>query len=155
MKGTMVKSQQEYNQTVIAEFRANGGKVADFATTPLLLLTTVGTRSGQPRITPLAYTTDGDRFIVIASDKGNPVHPGWYYNALAHPVVTVEIGCERFQARAIATQEPERSRLFAQMAEQMPAFAEYQGKTSRRIPVIALVRREATHGEKKEKNHGH
>src|SRR5438034_92373 len=67
-KGTMMSSQKEYNQTVIAEFRADGGKVADFATTPLLLLTTVGARSGQPRITPLAYTTDGNRFIVIASD---------------------------------------------------------------------------------------
>ena len=139
-----MSNQKEYNQTIIAEFRANVGKVADFATTPLLLLTTVGARSGQPRITPLAYTTDGNRFIVIASDKGNPVHPGWYHNVLAHPVVMVEIGCERFQARAIVTQEPERSRLFAQMAEQMPAFAEYQGKTSRRIPVVALVRREAT-----------
>lgn len=83
----------------------------------------------------------GDRFIVIASDKGNPVHPGWYYNELAHPLVTIEIGGERFQARAVATSEPERSRLFKQMS----AFAEYQGKTSRRIPVVALVRGEDNH----------
>jgi deazaflavin-dependent oxidoreductase (nitroreductase family) len=141
----MMSSQKEYNQTVIAEFRARGGKVRDFATTPLLLLTTIGAKSDQPRITPLAYTTDGDRIILIASDKGSPVHPGWYYNVLAHPIVTVEIGCEHFQARAIVTEEPERSRLFAQMAHQMPAFAECQYKTSRRIPVIALVRIDANH----------
>ena len=140
-----MNDQKEYNQTVIAEFRSNGGKVAHFATTPLLLLTTVGARSGESRITPLAYTTDGDRFIVIASDKGNPAHPGWYHNVLAQPIVTVEIGCERFQARALVTEEPERSRLFVQMAAQMPAFAEYQSKTSRRIPVVALARLEATH----------
>lgn len=141
----MKSQQKEYNQTVVAEFRANGGKVEDFATTPLLLLTTLGAKSGQPRITPLAYTTNGGRFILIASDKGSPVHPGWYYNVLAHPLVTVEIGRERFQARAVVTEEPERSRLFAQMAEQMPDFAEYQNKTSRRIPVVALVRQEASH----------
>lgn len=140
-----MSSQKEYNQTVIAEFRANGGKVAHFATTPLLLLTTVGAKSGQPRTSPLAYTTDGDRFILIASDKGSPAHPGWYYNVLAHPIVTVEIGHERFQARAIVTKEPERSRLFAQMASQLAGFAEYQEKTKRRIPVVALVRLEATH----------
>lgn len=135
-----MNSQKEYNQIVIAEFRARGGTVRDFATTPLLLLTTIGAKSGQPRITPLAYTTDGDRIILIASDKGSPVHPGWYYNVLAHPVVTVEIGRERFQARAVAIQEPERLRLYTQMANQMPAFAEYQSKTSRRIPVVALER---------------
>src|SRR5579884_3255097 len=121
-------SQQEYNKVVIEEFRGRGGKVRDFATTPLLLLTTTGARSGRARVTPLAYTTDGDRFILIASDKGSPVHPGWYYNIVAHPVVTVEIGNERFQAQAVVVEEPERSRLYKQMADQMPAFAEYQSK---------------------------
>ncbi|MBO0796297.1 MAG: nitroreductase family deazaflavin-dependent oxidoreductase [Ktedonobacteraceae bacterium] len=140
-----MSSQKEYNQTVIAEFRARGGKVKDFATTPLLLLTTIGVRSGQPRVTPLAYTTDHDRIILIASDKGSPVHPGWYYNLLACPVVMVEVGHERFQARAVVTQEPERSRLYTQMANQLPGFAEYQRKTSRRIPVIALQRIDASH----------
>jgi deazaflavin-dependent oxidoreductase (nitroreductase family) len=140
-----VSSQKEYNQAVIAEFRANGGKVKDFASTPLLLLTTTGVKSGQPRVTPLAYTIDGDRIILIASDKGSPVHPAWYYNVLAHPVVTVEIGYECFQARAVVTQEPERSHLYTQMANQLPGFAEYQRKTSRRIPVIALERVDASH----------
>ena len=143
-KGTMMRSQKEYNQIVITEFRTNGGKVRDFATTPLLLLTTIGAKSGQLRITPLAYTTDGGHIILIASDKGSTVHPGWYYNLLAHPIVTIEIGHEGFQARAVITEEPERSRLYAQMADHMPAFAEYQRKTSRRIPVIALERIDAS-----------
>lgn len=141
----MSNQQKEYNQTVIAEFRTRGGKVGDFATTPLLLLTTIGARSGQPRVTPLAYTTDQKRIILIASDKGSPVHPGWYHNLLAHPVVTVEIGQECFQAQAVVTQEPERSRLYTQMANQLPGFAEYQLKTSRQIPVVVLQRMDASH----------
>ncbi|GCE03117.1 nitroreductase family deazaflavin-dependent oxidoreductase [Dictyobacter aurantiacus] len=130
--------QKEYNKTIIAEFRANGGRTKDFAATPLPLLTTIGARSGQPRITPLAYTTDGDRFVLIASDKGSPNHPGWYHNLLAHPVVTIEIGHEHFQARAVIPEEPERTRLYKQMSDQMSAFAEYQQLTNRKIPVVTL-----------------
>jgi deazaflavin-dependent oxidoreductase (nitroreductase family) len=143
----MMSSQKEYNQTVIAEFRANNGRVEHFAAThtPLLLLTTVGAKSGQSRVTPLAYTIDDDRIILIASDKGSPVHPGWYHNVLAHPIVTVETGNECFQARAVVMQEPERSRLYTQMANQLAGFAEYQLKTSRKIPVIALQRIDASH----------
>src|SRR6266550_7757185 len=96
---------KEFNQNIITEFRANGGKVSGlFANVSLLLLTTVGAKSGQPRTMPLAYTTDGDHFIVIASKGGAPTNPDWYHNLLANPLVTVEIGNERFQARAVAAE---------------------------------------------------
>ena len=137
-----MSSFNDFNQTVIAEFHANGGKVGGmFANTTLLLLTTIGAKSGQPRTTPLAYTTDGDRFIVIASKAGAPTNPDWYYNLLANPIVTVEIGQERFQARAVVAKGQERDRLYTQMAERLPQFAEYQQKTTnRQIPVVVLER---------------
>jgi deazaflavin-dependent oxidoreductase (nitroreductase family) len=139
--GEYMNNFKEFNQNVIAEFRANGGKVGGlFANTPLLLLTTFGAKSGQPRITPLAYTTDGDHFIVIASKGGAPTNPDWYYNLLVNPVVTVEVGYERFQARAVVAEEQQRERLYNQMAERLPQFAEYQRNTSRHIPLIILER---------------
>jgi len=129
------------NETVITEFRSNGGKVrGDFANMSLLLLTTIGAKSGQTYTTPLAYTTDEDHFVIIASKAGASTNPDWYYNLLAHPVATVEIGSERFQARAEVTSEPKRERLFAKMDEQIPGFTEYQRKTSRKIPVLTLER---------------
>ena len=132
---------KEFNQNIITEFHANGGKVSGlFANVPLLLLTTIGAKSGQPRTMPLAYTTDGDHFIVIASKGGAPTNPDWYHNLLANPLVTVEIGNERFQARAVAAEGQERERLYNQMAEQLPQFAEYQRNTSRQIPLIVLER---------------
>lgn len=136
-----MSSFNDFNQTVITEFRANGGKVSGpFANMSLLLLTTIGAKSGQPRIAPLAYTTDGDHFIIIASKAGAPTNPDWYYNLLANPTVTVEIGQERFQARAAIAEGQERERLYAQMGAQLPQFLEYQHKTSRQIPVVVLER---------------
>jgi deazaflavin-dependent oxidoreductase (nitroreductase family) len=131
----------DFNQTLIKEFRANGGKVNGFfANRPLLLLTTTGARSGQPRVSPLAYVTDGDRLAIIASKGGAPTNPDWYYNLLANPTATVEIGSERFQARATVAEPQDRDRLYARMVEQLPQFAEYERKTSRKIPVILLNR---------------
>lgn len=131
----------DFNQNVIAEFRANGGKVNGyFANTPLLLLTTTGAKSGQPRVNPLAYITDGDRIIIIASKGGAPTNPDWYYNLLANPVATVELGSESFQVRASVVEEPERTHLYAKVVEKMPGFGEYQSKTSRKIPLFALER---------------
>jgi len=136
-----MSSFNDFNQTVITEFHGNGGKVGGpFANTPLLLLTTIGAKSGQPRIAPLAYITDGDHFIVIASKAGAPTNPDWYYNLLANPSVTVEIGHEHFQARAAIAEGQERERLYAQMGAQLPQFLEYQQKTSRQIPVVVLER---------------
>jgi deazaflavin-dependent oxidoreductase (nitroreductase family) len=130
-----------WNQANIEEFRANAGKIGGrFAGRTLLLLHTVGAKSGKERINPLAYLADGDRFVIIASKGGAPTNPDWYYNILAHPLVTVEVGTEQFQAQAEIASEPERTRLFNQMAETAPGFAEYQRKTSRVIPVIILTR---------------
>ena len=132
----------DFNQGIIDEFRANDGKVGGyFANATLLLLHTIGAKSGQPRTNPLAYITDGDRLVVIASKSGVDSNPDWYYNLLANPTVTVELGNEQFQARATAvTEEPERSRLYAKMVEMMPGFADYERKTSRRIPAVVLER---------------
>ena len=127
-----------YNQAVIAAFRANGGKVQ--GPNSLILLTTTGARSGQPRTNPVAYSTDGDRLIIIASKGGAPTNPDWYFNLVAHPTVTVELGTERFQAHATVAEGEERDRLYAHHAELMPGFAEYQEKTTRKIPVVILER---------------
>ncbi len=130
-----------FNEALIAEYRANGGKVTGpFAGSPLLLLTTTGAKSGRPRTTPIVYTTDGERLIVIASKGGAPSHPDWYHNLVTHPEVTVELGNEQFQARASVAEGQERERLYNLQAALMPGFAEYQQKTSRQIPVVILER---------------
>src|SRR5512136_1414132 len=122
----------ERNMAIIKEFRANAGKVGGpFAGRSLLLLHTIGAKSGQQRINPVAYTTDGDRLVIIASKGGAPTNPDWYYNIVANPLVTVEVGTEQFQVRATVAAEPERTRLFNQMAAERPNFAEYQLKTTR------------------------
>jgi len=132
----------DFNKGTIDEFRANNGKVGGyFAGANMLLLHTVGAKSGQARTNPVVYVTDGDRIVVIASKGGADSNPDWYYNLLANPNVTVEIGTEQFQARATAvTEEPERSRLYAKIVEHRPSFAAYEQKTSRKIPVIILER---------------
>ena len=129
------------NRAIIEEFRANGGKVGGpFAGRTLLLLHTVGAKSGQERINPVACVTDGDRLVIIASKGGAPTNPDWYHNLVAHPLATVEVGTERFQVRAEVAAEPERTRLYARMVSVMPGFAEYQQKTERVIPVVVLTR---------------
>lgn len=131
----------EFNKKVITEFRANQGKVSGrFANTPILLLTTTGAKNGKTYTNPLAYTKDGDRLVVIASFGGAPKNPSWYDNLVAHPEVTVEVGTERFKAKATVTSGEERQRLYDRQAEQMPNFAEYAKKTTRQIPVIVLTR---------------
>ncbi len=130
----------ERNIKIVDEFRSNEGKVGGrFEGRTLLLLHTKGAKSQQERINPLAYVKDGDRFVVIASKGGAPIHPDWYYNILANPLVTVEVGTEMFQARATVTEEPERTRLYDKMVQVMPGFAEYRRKTTRTIPVIVLT----------------
>lgn len=132
---------QEMNKAIIEEFRANDGKVGgQFAGAPLLLLTTIGAKSGLSRTNPLVYLTDNDRYVIIASYAGAPTNPPWYYNLVANPDVQVEVDSQRFRARAVVMEEPERFDLYQRAAAAMPVFAEYQGKTSRTIPVIALKR---------------
>jgi deazaflavin-dependent oxidoreductase (nitroreductase family) len=128
-----------WNQKIIEEFRANGGKVGGpFEGAHLVLLTTTGARTGKRHTTPLVTMPDGDRIIVIASAAGAPAHPAWYHNILANPEVTVEDGTRTYQATATPAQGQERDRLYARMVEIAPGFAEYQAKTSRVIPVVVL-----------------
>lgn len=134
-------AQSDFNLNIIEEFRANGGETSGpFKGRPLLLLTTKGAKSGEERTTPLVYSRDGERVVVIASMGGAPKHPAWYLNLSANPEVTVEIGTEKFAARASVPEGEERDRLYAQQAATMPAFNEYQEKTTRRIPVVVLER---------------
>jgi deazaflavin-dependent oxidoreductase (nitroreductase family) len=133
--------QNDWNTSIIKEFRANAGKVGGpFAGKTLLILHTIGAKSGKNHINPVAYITDGDRFVIIASKGGAPTNPDWYYNIVANPQVTVEVGTEQFTARAVISTEPERTRLYNKMVEMMPGFAEYREKTTRVIPVIILTR---------------
>jgi deazaflavin-dependent oxidoreductase (nitroreductase family) len=130
----------DQNKKIIDEFRANGGKVGGwFEGKTLLLLHAKGAKSQQEHINPVAYVKDGDRWVVIASKGGAPTHPDWYYNVVANPLVTIEVGKEKFQARATVTEEPERSRLYEKMVAMMPGFDEYRRKTTRVIPVITLT----------------
>jgi deazaflavin-dependent oxidoreductase (nitroreductase family) len=131
----------EFNKKVIDEFRANGGKVGEpFEGAPMILITHKGAKSGVERTTPLVYTRDGDRLVIIASKAGAPSHPAWYHNLVANPDVTVEVGTERFAARASVVSGDERKRLYDAQAALMPNFKEYQDKTSREIPVVVLTR---------------
>jgi deazaflavin-dependent oxidoreductase (nitroreductase family) len=133
---------EAWNRQIMEEFRTHGGKVGgQFEGHPLLLLTTTGARSGKRHTVPVGYMPDDDRLIIFASNFGNPTNPGWYYNLLAHPEVTVEIGTETFSATAVVITGEERDQLFAKKAEQAPLYAEYQAKMTRTIPVIALQRR--------------
>jgi deazaflavin-dependent oxidoreductase (nitroreductase family) len=136
-----VSQLNDFNQRIIEEFRTNQGKVSgQFAGAPLLLLTTTGAKTGRSLTKPLAYSKDGDRIVLIASYAGAPKNPAWFNNLAANPIVTVELGGERFQARASVTSGAERQRLYDNQAKQMAVFVEYQKKTTREIPVVVLQR---------------
>ncbi len=131
----------DWNQKIIEEFRANDGKVGGmFDGANLLLLHTTGAKSGLARINPVICMADGDRYVVIASKAGAPTNPDWYHNLVANPEVSVEVGTEQFKAQATVAAEPERSELYAKMAESFAAFNEYESKTTRVIPVVTLSR---------------
>ncbi|MFH8609803.1 nitroreductase/quinone reductase family protein [Streptomyces sp. NPDC018029] len=137
---------EEFNLRVIEEFRTSGGRVGGrFAGTPLLLLTTTGARSGEPRTNPVGYARDGARLLVFASDAGAASHPAWYHNLLANPAVTVEVGdgaggVDRFPATAEVLRGRERDAQYRAQCERDPAFTAYQEATERTIPVVALHR---------------
>jgi deazaflavin-dependent oxidoreductase (nitroreductase family) len=129
----------DYNEPIIAEFRANHGKVGGpFEGAPLILLTTTGAKTGKPRVSPTTYLRDGHRLLIFASNAGEPTHPAWYHNLRANPQVTVELGDDRFEADAVVLTGQERDLWYARQAELVPAFAAYQARTERTIPVIAL-----------------
>jgi len=146
----------QLNQAVIKEFRANQGKVVglmeetpdlqalasklDILGQPLLLLTMAGAKTGRTLVRPVCYSRDGHRLVIIASRGGDPRNPPWYYNLVANPVVIVEVGTEKFKAKATQVYGAERDRLFAEAAKRMPLFSEYQNKTERQIPLLILTR---------------
>ena len=131
----------EWNDKIIAEFRANGGKVGGpFEGATLLLLHHVGARSGTERVAPLAYLPDGDRMLIIASKGGAPTNPDWYHNLKANPRVDVELGTETVRVDAHELAPAERAEKWAEITTRAPGFADYQKKTERVIPVFALQR---------------
>jgi deazaflavin-dependent oxidoreductase (nitroreductase family) len=130
---------KEFNQLLIAEFRARGGRLSgQLAGAPVLLLNTVGAKTGRVRTTPLGYIRDAGRYVVAASKAGAPTNPDWYHNLLASPAAAVETGTGTLEVRSTVAEGEERSRLFGQLAAQWPMQADYQKKTTRQIPVLIL-----------------
>ena len=132
----------DFNAHNIAEFRRNHGKVGGyFEGAPLLLLHTVGRRSGKPRVNPVMYLKDGQRYLVFASKGGADTHPDWYRNLMAHPDVQIEVGDGTLDVHAVEITGSEHDALYKRQATLYPTFADYQRKTKRVIPVIALTLR--------------
>ena len=136
----MANSFADFNRNLINDLRANRGQApgGPFKGSDLVILTTRGAKSGEPRENPLVYTKDGDKIVVIASKGGSPSHPSWFHNLRAHPEVTIELGGKRFKARAHVADGEEYERLYRQQADIYPVFDEYRTKTTRKIPVVVL-----------------
>jgi deazaflavin-dependent oxidoreductase (nitroreductase family) len=133
-----------WNAALIEEFRASGGQVnGRFAGEPLLLLNTTGARSGLLRTNPLLYSTVGQDYAIIASKGGAPSHPDWYYNLVADPEATVEIGRQTIPVNAREVNGDERDALFAAQAVRFPFFNDYQAGVERTIPVFVLTRQDS------------
>lgn len=131
----------DWNRAIIEEFRANAGKVGgQFEGAPLLLLHTIGAKSGKTRVNPMMYQDLGDRLAVFASKGGAPTNPDWYHNLVANPRATVEVGTDTFDVIARVAEGEERARIWATQKERYPGFADYERKTRREIPVIILER---------------
>ncbi len=136
----MSTSPDDFNARIIEDFRANEGRVGGpFEGGTLLLLHHVGARTGTPRVNPLMYNRDGDRYVVFASKAGAPTNPDWYHNLKANPNTTVEVGTDTIDVVASEATGDERDRLYNAQAELRPQFAEYQSKTDRVIPVVVLT----------------
>ena len=136
----MPTQEQEWNAPIIAEFRANGGEVAaPFDNPPpMVLLHTIGARSGREHIVPMRVREEGDTLYVFASAHGSDRHPDWYYNIMAHPDFVIEKGTETIPVHASEVTGAERERIFRAHAERFPVFAEYEQKLTRTIPVLKL-----------------
>ena len=132
-----------FNSDLVKDIRAHGKATSGpFVGRAVLVLSTVGAKSGEPRETPLVYSRDDKNHVIVASKGGAPTHPSWYHNIQAHPIVTVETGKEKFQARAKVIDGDDYERLYKQHADINPGFWDYRKKTSRKIPVIILERLE-------------
>jgi len=136
-----VPERNEWNRRIIDEFRANGGRVGGmFADTPLLLLHHRGAKTGVERVNPLAYQRIGESVAVFASAGGQPTNPDWFHNVVANPDVTVELGTDEYGAKARVATGEERERIWSAQKAARPAFAEYEQKAGREIPVVVLDR---------------
>ena len=128
-----------FNTNIAAEFRANGGKVSGpFAGTDLLLLTTTGAQSGQPRLSPLSYRTIDGKLLIVAGFGGADINPAWVHNLRANPRAHVELGTGSFDATARELPPTERDEVAAKITATSAVLAEYQAKTSRIIPIVEL-----------------
>jgi deazaflavin-dependent oxidoreductase (nitroreductase family) len=135
-------SSSDFNAQTIAEFRKNHGRVGGyFEGAPLLLLHTIGKRTGKERVKPVMYLKEGERYLVFASKGGADTSPDWYYNLKAHPDIQIEVGDKTIDVHAQQVMGTERDALYARQAALYPAFADYQRRTKRIIPVIALTKR--------------
>lgn len=135
------------NERVIAEFRANGGVVAGWENQPLLLLTHRGAKTGTVRTNPVAYFPDGDRYAIVASKGGAPTNPDWYHNLLVNPEASIEVGIERLDVVARESTPEERERLWEMITARNAAFARYEDRTARTIPVVLLEPSPRSHEE--------
>ncbi|MHB1710680.1 MAG: nitroreductase family deazaflavin-dependent oxidoreductase [Acidimicrobiales bacterium] len=134
---------QDWNRTIIEEFRANGGRVGgQFEGAPVLLLHTTGARTGRERVNPMMYLDLEGRRFVFASKAGADTNPDWYHNLVAHSEVSVEVGSDMYVATALEVTGTDRDRIYAEQARRYPGFAEYQQKTQRVIPVVELTLRD-------------
>lgn len=130
----------DFNTRNIEEFRANHGRLGgNFEGAPVLLLHSVGAKSGEERVSPMMYMADGDRYLVFASAAGADRNPAWYWNLTAHPDVSIEVGDQQLDVRAVELTGADRDVKYAEQAKRYPGFADYQRKTTRTIPVIALI----------------
>jgi deazaflavin-dependent oxidoreductase (nitroreductase family) len=132
----------EFTKALVADMRAHGGRAASgpMAGKPLIILTTTGARTGEPRTSIVTYHKDGDRFAIAASMGGAPKHPAWYHNLVANPDATIEVDNQTFKVRATDTSGAERDRLWNEHVAQLPEFGEYPKKTDRTIPMLLLDR---------------
>ncbi|HEY8762129.1 MAG TPA: nitroreductase family deazaflavin-dependent oxidoreductase [Candidatus Dormibacteraeota bacterium] len=140
MSSTASDRFNNFNQNLIADLRANAGTATSgpFVGRPVLIMTNTGAKSGEVRETPVVYTRDGDNYVIIASKGGAPTNPDWYHNLVAYPEVKLEVLGETIPARARVAEGEEHDRLYDAQAQMMPAFADYQKRTTRKIPVFIL-----------------
>jgi deazaflavin-dependent oxidoreductase (nitroreductase family) len=129
-----------WNQQIIAEFRANGGKVESFGDAPMVILHSTGAKSGVERENPLVALVEGDDMYLFASKAGAPSNPDWYHNLKANPKAEVEYGTDRFAVEAVEITGTERDEVYARQVAAQPGFGDYEKATTRVIPVFKLVR---------------
>ncbi|MEZ0350895.1 nitroreductase family deazaflavin-dependent oxidoreductase [Mycobacterium sp. pR1184] len=134
----------DFDRRNIEEFRANHGRLGgQFEGAPVLLLHSKGARSGEERVSPMMYLADGQRYLVFASAAGADRNPAWYHNLVAHPDARIEVGDDVIEVRAVELHGDERDQMYALQASRYPGFADYEHKTTRTIPVLALIPQQA------------